>query len=95
MDDFYTNIRKLFFGEIYFQRLLEINDLFSQIADDGKKVEPEQLVVCLIHNIGKLKIASQAADSLLNELEGELHSKYELSGTEKCAAKRSESEAEK
>ena len=87
MDDSYLVVRKQFYGDMYFQRLLEIRNLFDQIVNDCSIAKPEQLVVLLTNNIGKLKIASQAANVFLNDIESELHSKYQFSSTEQCAVK--------
>lgn len=87
MDDSYLVVHKQFYGDMYFQRLLEIRNLFDQIANDCSVAKPEQLVVLLTNNIGKLKIASQAANVLLNDIESELYNKYKIPSTEQRAVK--------
>lgn len=83
----YSKTRHKFFGSIYRQRLNVIRNLIEEISDEADGVDKEKIVEELLFHIGKLKIAKDAAASLLEDLEDELRSKFQFEDVEtRCAA---------
>ena len=83
----YSKTRHKYFGTMYRQRLNTIKRLFDQMADDANARSDENVVEELLNDIGKLKIAKDAAASLLEDLENELRSKFQFEDVEtRCAA---------
>lgn len=78
----YKKARHIFFGTMYLQRINTIKRLFDQIADDANARSDEKIVETLLGDIGKLKVAKDAAASLLESLEDELRSKIQCEETE-------------
>ena len=79
----YSKTRHKYFGTMYRQRLNTIKRLFDQMADDANARSDENVVEELLNDIGKLKIAKDAAASLLEDLEGELRSKFQFEDMER------------
>ena len=83
----YSKTRDKFFGRIYRQRLNVIRNLIEEISDEADGVDEEKIVEELLFHIGKLKIAKDAAASLLEDLEDNLRSKFQFEDVEtRCAA---------
>ena len=79
----YVKTRHMFFGTMYRQRLNTIKRLFDQMADDANARSDEKIVEELLTDIGKLKVAKDAAASLLEDLEDELRSKFQCEDMER------------
>ena len=80
-------IRQIFFGWMYRQRLNVIRNLIEEISDEADGVNGEKIVEELLYRIGKLKIAKDAAEKLLNDLEDELRSKLQFEDISACTTK--------
>ena len=80
-------IRQIFFGRRYKQRLNVIKNLFAEIADNINVVDEDKIVEEFLFQIGRLQIAKDAADYLLNDIEGELQSKLQFEDISAFATK--------
>ena len=77
--------RKRFYGQNYRQRLNVIRFLFEEIADSVNSRDEEKVVEAFLWEIGKIKVATDAAHDLLDDLEDELRSKFQFEEMEACS----------